>query len=104
MPSTIANTAPAKVAVPVSDARRQQPTLQRRQTTRLSARLALLMADHADLDAAISALLQAGRCDDLLITRLKKRKLQIKDEIAGIMPSSSNDDDGLRQETIPCVA
>jgi len=45
----------------------------------------LLLIEHDDLDAAITALLQSGRCDDLLITRLKKRKLQIKDEIASLL-------------------
>jgi hypothetical protein len=45
-------------------------------------RLALLIEEHGDLDIAISILLAANSCDDLLLTRLKKRKLQIKDEIA----------------------
>jgi hypothetical protein len=51
-------------------------------------RLAALVAEHDDLDAAISALLEAGRRDDLLISRLKKRKLQIKDEIALAAPAA----------------
>jgi len=34
--------------------------------------------------AAIGALLANGNCDDLLISRLKKRKLQLKDEIAAV--------------------
>ena len=45
----------------------------------------LLAIEHDDLDAAITALLNNGMCDDLLITRLKKRKLQIKDEIASLL-------------------
>ena len=45
-----------------------------------------LVAEHDDLDCAIAALLAVGSCDDLLITRLKKRKLQLKDEIALVMP------------------
>lgn len=48
----------------------------------IGSRIASLVAEHSDLDQAVSALLEAGSCDDLLITRLKKRKLQIKDEIA----------------------
>lgn len=48
----------------------------------LDARTAALVTEHDDLDVAISVLLQAAQRDDLLITRLKKRKLQIKDEIA----------------------
>ena len=51
-------------------------------------RLAALIAEHDDLDAAISVLLEAGRRDDLLISRLKKRKLQIKDEIALAAPAA----------------
>ena len=45
-------------------------------------KLALLIQEHRDLDAAIAALFEAKSCDYLLITRLKKRKLQLKDEIA----------------------
>jgi hypothetical protein len=45
-------------------------------------RMRALCIAHDDLDAAIAALLQTGRCDDLLLTRLKKRKLQLKDDIA----------------------
>jgi hypothetical protein len=44
--------------------------------------LAMLVQEHRDLDAAISALFEAKIGDPLLITRMKKRKLQIKDEIA----------------------
>jgi hypothetical protein len=54
-----------------------------------------LADEHSDLDIAISVLLDTGSCDDLLIRRLKKRKLQIKDEIARLSP---------RQEMISCVA
>ena len=51
-----------------------------------ASRLAALTAEHDDLDVAISVLLEMGKRDDLLITRLKKRKLQIKDEIALAAP------------------
>ena len=44
--------------------------------------LAMLVQEHRDLDAAILALFEAKISDPLLITRMKKRKLQIKDEIA----------------------
>jgi hypothetical protein len=50
-------------------------------------RLSILTLEHDDLDAAITALLKSGSCDGLLITRLKKRKLQLKDEIAFAMLS-----------------
>jgi hypothetical protein len=49
-----------------------------RRNTRLSA----LSMEHDDLDLAIASLHEAGTYDDLLIARLKKRKLQIKDKIA----------------------
>lgn len=49
------------------------------------ARLHLLNIEHDDLDAAIAALSLSGNADDLTVTRLKKRKLHIKDEIAALM-------------------
>ena len=52
------------------------------------ARRVALVAEHDDLDCAIAALLAAGNCDDLVVTRLKKRKLQLKDEIALAMPAT----------------
>jgi hypothetical protein len=48
------------------------------------AKLAELMQEHRDLDAAIAALAQAGSSDLLALSRLKKRKLQLKDEITEI--------------------
>ena len=48
----------------------------------LEKRLALLKSEHRDLDAAISALTEAGSTDQLQIARLKKRKLRLKDQIA----------------------
>ena len=44
-------------------------------------KLAGLIDEHNDLDLVISVLLSASSLDDLLISRLKKRKLHIKDEI-----------------------
>ena len=49
-------------------------------------RLATLIQAHSDLDGAIAALLASGNRDDLQITRLKKRKLHLKDEIVGASP------------------
>jgi uncharacterized protein YdcH (DUF465 family) len=46
------------------------------------AKLSSLVALHDGLDFAISALLKAGNYDDLVISRLKKRKLRLKDEIS----------------------
>jgi hypothetical protein len=49
----------------------------------LRARLATLVQEHRDLDAAIDALVEGGG-DQLALSRLKKRKLYLKDEIAEI--------------------
>lgn len=45
-------------------------------------RLAVLRIEHRDLDAAIDALRAALATDQLLLARLKKRKLRLKDEIS----------------------
>lgn len=51
---------------------------------RLRAALAQLKQEHRDLDAAIAGLEQTVRVDQLQIKRLKKKKLQLKDEIARV--------------------
>lgn len=48
------------------------------------AKLAQLTQEHRDLDAAIAALQVSGSPDLLQLSRLKKRKLQLKDEITEI--------------------
>lgn len=50
----------------------------------LQAQLTELKIEHADLDSAIARLEQFPPLDDLLLRRLKKRKLQLKDRIAAI--------------------
>jgi len=50
----------------------------------LHARVRLLRQEHADLDASIEALGQASIPDQLLIARLKRKKLSLKDEIVKI--------------------
>ncbi len=50
----------------------------------LRRRLAMLRTEHRDLDAAIGALIATESQDQLQIARLKKRKLQLKDQIAMI--------------------
>jgi hypothetical protein len=50
----------------------------------LEARLAELRQDHADLDAAIQALSNTTVPDLIVIGRLKRKKLLLKDEIARI--------------------
>ena len=47
----------------------------------LQTRLMTLRQQHRDLDAAISSLEASGTGDQLQLRRLKKMKLQIKDEI-----------------------
>ena len=46
--------------------------------------LALMRARHRELDLEIVAQEESPRCDQLLITRLKKKKLKIKDEIIAL--------------------
>jgi hypothetical protein len=50
----------------------------------LKERLAQLRQEHRDLDVAIVALEEAAVRDQLQLTRMKKRKLQLKDLIARI--------------------
>ena len=50
----------------------------------LRARLAELSQEHRDLDAAIAAMIEQGVSDQIQLTRLKKRKLQLKDQISRI--------------------
>ena len=51
---------------------------------RLRAALARLKQEHRDLDTAIAGLEQTVRSDALQIKRLKKKKLQLKDQIARV--------------------
>jgi hypothetical protein len=44
-------------------------------------RIVALEIEHRDLDEAIVRLADLPTRDDLLLTRLKKRKLQLKDQI-----------------------
>lgn len=56
----------------------------------LKERLERLVTLHRDLDAAIAALVEVRPFDNFQIQRLKKRKLQVKDEIqrlnSGLLP------------------
>ncbi|WP_332672481.1 YdcH family protein [Aromatoleum sp.] len=52
--------------------------------TSLQTRLAELRAEHRDLDDAIARLGGAPQDDELLLRRLKKRKLALKDRISVI--------------------
>ena len=50
----------------------------------LRARLAELKQDHADFDAAVQAVALSPLPDMMLISRLKRKKLALKDEISRI--------------------
>ncbi len=50
----------------------------------LRTKLAELQQEHRDLDAAILAMAETGVTDQLQMSRLKKRKLQLKDLITQI--------------------
>ena len=50
----------------------------------LHARLKELRQEHSDLDASIEALIHMPLPDQLMIARLKRKKLAIKDEIVKI--------------------
>lgn len=53
----------------------------------LRAKLAQLTEEHRDLDAAIAAMMASGTADLLQLSRLKKRKLLLKDQISQIEDS-----------------
>ncbi|RZJ16329.1 MAG: DUF465 domain-containing protein [Brevundimonas sp.] len=50
----------------------------------LHARLQILIQEHADLEASIEALNQMPIPDQLLIARIKRKKLTLRDEIVKI--------------------
>ncbi len=54
-------------------------------------RLAQLRMTHSDLDAAIEALIEKGTFDALQLQRMKRRKLQVKDDISRITAMLSPD-------------
>ena len=55
--------------------------LTKEQEAALGLELAAKRQEHADLDAAIDTLTSSGFADRMLIQRLKKRKLLLKDRI-----------------------
>jgi hypothetical protein len=54
------------------------------ETVLLSARVKALRQEHADIDASIEALASMPIPDQLLIARMKRRKLSLRDEIVKI--------------------
>jgi len=58
--------------------------MQRSNSQSLKQQLAALRLEHRDLDSAISGLELAPFADQLAVRRLKRRKLQLRDQIARI--------------------
>jgi hypothetical protein len=56
-----------------------------------TARLQALRDEHRQLDGEIAARLASGEADMLVIARLKKRKLRLKDEIQLLLDASVPD-------------
>jgi hypothetical protein len=61
--------------------------------TAIRTRVASLRQEHQDLDAAVRALEDQARADQLQIARLKKKKLILRDQIAQL-------EDGLTPDII----
>ena len=59
-----------------------QPPLTDDETETLRLKLQDLTVEHRDLDEAIAHLLATPPKDELILRRMKKRKLQLKDRIA----------------------
>ena len=57
----------------------------------LATRVAELRQHHDDLDYTVRALSEQATYDELLVARLKKRKLQLKDEIARVAGNPTGD-------------
>ena len=58
------------------------PGLSAAEEDEMRRRLATLKVEHRDVDASVEALLHQPRQDMLQIARLKKKKLNLRDEIA----------------------
>ena len=56
-------------------------SLTQEQKAKLGLELATKRQDHSDMDAAIQALTQSHQADPMIVLRLKKHKLLIKDRI-----------------------
>lgn len=56
-------------------------SLTKEQQAMFGLELATKRQEHADLDAAIQTLTASGIADQMLVQRLKKRKLSLKDRI-----------------------
>jgi hypothetical protein len=72
-------------ALPQQAARTKPTPMQKKPDERaLREQIALLRAEHRDLDDQIASEEGSGMSDQLLIRRLKKRKLALKDQITSL--------------------
>lgn len=67
-------------------------TAQSEADAQISAQIAALKAEHRDLDEAIARLANVPQEDELLLRRLKKRKLLIKDRIEQLLRQREPDE------------
>ena len=58
--------------------------MQREKEREIREALAKLRLEHRDLDAEIATLEAVGTADQLQVSRLKKRKLKLKDQITAL--------------------
>jgi hypothetical protein len=79
----VSGAAPATgdAVTPINNAPDLAAAMKREDEGELKAQLAQLRQEHRDLDAAIEALHNAPGADLLQVQRLKKRKLQLRDQI-----------------------
>jgi len=56
-------------------------SLSEEQSAKLGLELATIRQEHADMNAAIHALASTDKADPMLLLRLKKRKLTLKDRM-----------------------
>jgi len=57
----------------------------------IAARLARLRQEHGDIDASLAAVLDQPVPDQLLVARLKKKKLLLRDQIVALEDSLTPD-------------
>lgn len=99
------------LSLPVADSPHGLGELDFRSYSIPHARISALSIEHDDLDSAIDALVATNLHDDLAVARLKKRRLQIRDEIAGLLAAvhmhDARDETGLQNDAsiaVPAAA
>ena len=81
-PSTTPESSAAKRPARRYTARHASATMHTEDPAAIVRKLTELKLEHRDLDAAIAILPVGPGCDELQLTRMKKRKLRLKDMIA----------------------